>query len=190
MRFPLAWNFAYFRQPPPPPPFFFLIKMTPLWNIFALIWKGFFTRSLNLHLHIWQYLFFVSQTLNTALGRKKKKRKKRNPLCFCLELCEIFLWKGSEGLWDFPLLDKVRRMTPAWVWGASDGGRCNWYETQKTLLLSIPHALSRFVWHCPLQSTFRHSCLQDLKSWLSTTLLRRYLSLGWCWKIPVTFRKR
>jgi len=36
----------------------------------------FFKRSLNLHLHIWQYfLVFLSQTSNTALKKKKSKEK-------------------------------------------------------------------------------------------------------------------
>lgn len=60
-------------------------------------------------------------------------------------------------------------------------------ETQKTQLLSILHTLLGFVWH--LQSTFWYSCLEDFKYWLPTTLLRRYLSIGWCWKISVKFRK-
>lgn len=56
-------------------------------------------------------------------------------------------------------------------------------------LLSFLHTLSRFAWHWPLQSTFWYSHLHVLNYWLSTILLRRYLSLGCCWKSPVKFRK-
>lgn len=135
MRFPLAWNFAYFRQPPPPPPFFFNQNDSTV-EYFCIDLKGFFYALIKFAFtHLTIPFFFVSQTLNTALGKKKKK--KRNLLCFCLELCETFFWKsvwGSltlESLWDSPLLDKFKWMTPAWLWGASDGGHCNWCETER-----------------------------------------------------------
>lgn len=160
--------------------------MTPLWNIFALIWKGFFTRSLNLHLHLGQYLFFVSQTLNTALASKKKKGKKETHPAFALNCVKSFSERVRKARKVFGIslcLTKSRE----WLQHGFEGHQMG------VTVIDMRHrrhcCFPSYMLSPDLYGTFRFSCLQDLKSWLSTTLLRRYLSLGWCWKIPVKFRQ-
>lgn len=188
---PISLKFCLFQATSSSPSLFFLIKMTPLWNIFALIWRDFFTHSLNLHLHIWQYLFFflVSQTLNTALGKRGEKKKLTLLLpwivwnLFLKECVRLGRSLGFPFAWQSQVNDSsmgLRDIRWGWLYLM--------WDTEDTTAFHPTHSF-QVCMALSLAKQFWCSCLQVLKYLLSTTLLRSYLCLSWCWKIPVKFKK-
>lgn len=191
MRVPLAWNFAYFRQPPPLPPFFFFNQNDSTVEYFCIDLKGFFYALIKFaftHLTI-PFFFLVSQTLNTALGKRGEKKK----------LTLLLPWI----VWNLFLKECVRLGRSlgfpfAWQSQVSNSSmglrdiRWGWlylmWDTEDTTAFHPTHSF-QVCMALSLAKQFWCSCLQVLKYLLSTTLLRSYLCLSWCWKIPVKFKK-